>query len=181
MTIQSFKIDVPQNILDDLQERLARTRWTEEVEGVGWDYGTNLHYMKALADYWQNRYDWRRQEQALNAFHWFKVDIDGVNISFIHERGQGPNPTPIVLFHGWPDSFYRYIKLIPTLTDPERYGADPADSFDVIVPSFIGPSRRAAQKQPLKQYAERIWKLITGELGYHRFAAGGGDGGGILS
>src|SRR5689334_2497455 len=181
MTVQPFKMNVPQSVLDELQKRLARTRWTDEVEGAGWDYGTNLGYMKEVADYWQHKYDWRKQEAALNAFNWFKAEIGGKEISFIHERGKGPNPTPIILIHGWPDSFYRYIKLIPLLTDPASYGGDPNDSFDVLVPSLIGLSSGTAQPQPLKQMAERLWKLMTYELGYERFAAGGGDGGGVFS
>jgi pimeloyl-ACP methyl ester carboxylesterase len=182
MSIQPFQINVPQQTLDDLHERLARTRWADEVEGVGWDYGTNVGSMKELADHWQNKYDWRKQEAALNAFAQFKAEIDGKEIHFIHERGKGPNPTPIILFHGWPDSICRYLKLIPMLTDPAKYGANPNDSFDVIVPSsLIGPSKGGPQKQPLKQTAERCWRLMTEVLGYKRFAAGGGDGGSALS
>src|SRR5687767_7542469 len=110
---QPFQIDVPQPILDDLRARLARTRWTDEVEGAGWGYGANFGYMQELADYWQHKYDWRKHEAELNKFAHFKVEIDGVGIHFIHERGKGPNPTPIILTHGWPDSFYRFHKVIP--------------------------------------------------------------------
>ena len=129
MTVKPFKINVSQAVLDDLQDRLAQTRWPDEVEGTGWDYGTNLGYMKEMAAYWQHGYDWRKQEAALNAFAHFTATIDGEDIQFIHERGKGPNPTPILLLHGWPDSFYRYIKLIPMLTDPAKYGGDPNDSL----------------------------------------------------
>jgi pimeloyl-ACP methyl ester carboxylesterase len=180
--IKPFKVNIPQADLDDLQERLARTRWTDEIEGVGWDYGTNLGYMKELADYWQNHYDWRKQEARLNSFNWFKAEIDGVGLSFIHERGKGPNPTPLILFHGWPDSVCRYLKLIPMLTDPASYGGDPNDSFDVIVPSLIGFSTtKTPNKHLLKDTAELCWRLMTEGLGYQRFAAGGGDGGSPLS
>ncbi|MBI1879203.1 MAG: epoxide hydrolase [Chloroflexi bacterium] len=183
MQVQSFQINVPQAVLDDLQARLARTRWTDEVEGAGWDYGANLGYMKKLADYWQHQYDWRKQEAKLNSFNWFKAEIDGVGIPFIHEHGKGLNPTPIILFHGWPDSICRYLKLIPMITDPASYGGDPNDSFDVIVPALIGYSGRskAPRKQMLKQIAELCWRLMTEVLGYQRFAAGGGDGGSPLS
>jgi microsomal epoxide hydrolase len=182
--MQPFQINVPQAVLDDLQQRLNRTRWPDEVENAGWDYGANLGYMRELAGYWQNRYDWRKQEAALNQFNWFKAEIGGEEIRFIHERGQGPNPMPLILFHGWPDSVCRYLRLIPMLTDPARYGGDPNDSFDVIVPDLIDASdspQRPVRKQLLRQTAERCWRLMTEVLGYERFAAGGGDGGSPIS
>ena len=178
MSIQPFQVNVPQATLDDLRERLARTRWPDEVEGAGWDYGTNLQYMKELADYWQHTYDWRKQEAELNTFAHFKADIDGVGIHFIHERGKGPNPTPILLLHGWPDSFYRFHKVIPMLTDPARYGGDPADSFDVIVPSLPGfgfSDRPNASGMRSTRTAELLGRLMTDVLGYRRYAAAGGD------
>ncbi len=138
MTIQPFRIDIPQTVLDDLQERLARTRWTDEVNDADWDYGTNLAYLRGLMDYWQHEFDWRSQEAILNQFDQFHAEVDGHGLHFIHERGKGPDPMPIALTHGWPDSFYRFHKIIPMLTDPEHYGGDPADSFDVVVPSVPG-------------------------------------------
>lgn len=92
-------------------------------KGVGWDYGTNLDYMKELTNYWQHQYDWRKQEAELNKFAQFKAEIDRIVIHFIYERGQGPNPMPVILTHGWPDSFYRFYKIISMLTDPEKMGA----------------------------------------------------------
>ena len=178
--MQPFRIDIPQATLDDLRDRLARTRWPDEVEGVGWDYGTNVGYMKELVDYWQHTYDWRAQEAQLNKLSQWTAEIDGTAIHFIHERGKGPNPTPLILFHGWPDSICRYLKLIPLLTDPATYGGDPNDSFDVIVPWMWDTSaspQKPVRKQALKQLAERCWRLMTEVLGYQRFAAGGGDGG----
>lgn len=117
MHVQSFTVNVAQSILDDLRERLSRTRWPDEVQGAGWDYGTNLDYLKSLVDYWQNTFNWRKQEVKLNQFTQFRAEIDGFGIHFIHERGKGPNPLPIILTHGWPDSFYRMHKIIPLLTD----------------------------------------------------------------
>ncbi len=184
MLIQPFQIDVPQPILEDLQERLSNTRWPDEVEGAGWDYGANLGYMKELVDYWQHKYDWRKQEAELNKFAQFKAAIDGEEFSFIYERGKGKSPMPIILFHGWPDSICRYIKLIPMLTDPAKYGGDSNDAFDVIVPSLIGgysDGSKAPRKQLLKQIADLCWQLMTEGLGYKRFAAGGGDGGSPIS
>jgi len=110
--IQPYRIDIPQADLDDLVDRLRRTRWTDEYEGVGWDYGTNLGYMKELAKYWQHGYDWRREEAHLNSFPHYTAELAGQSLTFIHARGTGPNPTPLLLLHGWPDSMCRYLKLI---------------------------------------------------------------------
>ena len=178
MSIQTFKIAIPQSTLDDLRARLAHTRWPDEVEGSDWDYGTNLGYMKDLVDYWQHEFDWRAQEAKLNQFAQFRAEIKGHGIHFIHERGKGPNPLPIILFHGWPDSFYRMHKIIPQLTDPASYGGNPADSFDVIVPSLPGfgfsdhPRELGANSI---RTAGLLARLMTEVLGYKRFAAAGGD------
>lgn len=182
MSVQPFKIDVAQDVLDDLQKRLKRTRWPDQVEGAEWSYGTNLDYMKDLIGYWQNGFDWRKQEAELNRFAHFTAEIDGLNIHFIHQRGMGPNPTPLLLLHGWPDSFYRYSKLIPMLTDPASYGGDAADSFDVIVPSLpgFGFSDRPTQRGGADMVGILI-KLMTDVLGYERFGVHGGDTGSPLT
>ena len=184
MTIQPFKINVAQDILDDLKQRLAMTRWPDEIEGAGWDYGTNPGYLKELAAYWRDGFDWRAQEAALNEFPQFRAEIDGFGVHFIHVRGKGPNPKPLLLSHGWPDSFYRFYKLIPMLTDPARFGGDAADSFDVIVPSLPGfgftdkPSKRGFG---IGASAELLHRLMTAELGYSEYFAHGGDGGSAIS
>ena len=179
MSIQPFTIAVPQATLDDLRERLARTRWPDEAENTGWNYGTNLGYLKELVDYWQHSYDWRAQEAKLNQFAQFRADIDGQSIHFLHMRGKGPNPTPLLLIHGYPDSFYRYHKIIPLLTDPESVGGNPEDSFDLIVPSLpgFGFSDRPNFPGGMKSLrsAELLSKLMTEVLGYQRYAVGGGD------
>jgi len=175
MSIQSFTIAIPQATLDDVRERLARTRWPDEVEEAGWDYGTNLNYLKSLVAYWRHHFDWRAHEAKLNQFAQFKVDLDGLDIHFIHERGKGPHPLPLLLTHGWPDSFYRFYKIIPLLTDPARYGGDPAESFDVIVPSIPGFGFSEAVRKPAQQTAEVWARLMSEGLGYRRFAAAGGD------
>ncbi len=133
---QPFKINIPQSTLDGVQERLEQIRWTNEPQDSGWSMGASLVYMKDLVDYWQHKYDWRKQEAKLNQFNHFKAEVDGVEIHFIHERGQDPNPTPIILTHGWPDSFYRFYKVIPMLTDPEKFGGKGTSSLDVVVPSM---------------------------------------------
>ncbi len=181
MNVHSFKIDVPQATLDDLRQRLARTRWIDELEESSWEYGISLEYIKELADYWRHSYDWRKQEAALNTFSHFKADVDGVGIHFIHEHGKGPNPTPLLLIHGFPDSFYRYHKVIERLTDPAKYGGDPDTSFDVIVPSIPGTGFSDRVTMDDEVNADRFAKLMTEVLGYERFVSAGGDHGAIIT
>lgn len=173
-----FTIHVPQAVLADLKDRLARIRWPDEVEDAGWDYGTNLSYLKTLVDYWQQDFDWRSQEEKLNQFAHYRAHIDGLGIHFIHERGRGPKPLPILLTHGWPGSFFEMFKLIPLLTDPVGHGGDPADAFDVIVPSLPGfgfSDRPTVRGMATAQAAELWTRLMRDVLGYARFAAAGGD------
>jgi microsomal epoxide hydrolase len=178
LNIRPFRVEVPQDDLDDLRERLARTRWADEVEGAGWDYGTSLGYLRELTDYWREGFDWRAQEEAINRFTNFRATIGGFGLHFIHERGKGPDPLPILLAHGWPDSFYRFHKLIPLLTDPGSHGGDPADSFDVVVPSLpgYGFSDRPTDRGMTGERVTGLFHgLMTEALGYQRFAAHGGD------
>ncbi len=178
MPVEAFTMNISQATLDDLHNRLAHTRWPDEIEGAGWDYGTNLDYLKSLVTYWQNQFDWRAQEARLNHFAQFRAEIDGFGIHFIHERGKGPHSLPLILTHGWPDSFFRMYKIIPMLTDPASYGGDPADSFDVIVPSLpgYGFSDRPNARGMTTVHTATLWaRLMTEVLGYRRFAAAGGD------
>jgi microsomal epoxide hydrolase len=177
MTVQPFTIKVAQPVLDDLQDRLARTRWPVPIDGVGWDYGMDIDVLKGLVDYWQHSYDWRAQEAKLNQFPQFRAEIDGIGLHFIHVRGKGPNPTPLLMLHGWPDSFYRMLKLIPLLTES-------ADSFDVIVPSLPGfgfSDRPNNDDLRSSKTVELLVKLMTDELGYQRFGVMGGDIGGQVA
>ena len=122
MQTEKFQIKIPSPVLAELNRRLKNTRWPDELPESGWDYGTDPGYLKELVDYWQQEYDWRKQEAALNRFAHFKIEMDDTGIHFIHERGKGPGPLPIILTHGFPDSFLRFRKIIPMLTDPETYG-----------------------------------------------------------
>ncbi|NSL85763.1 epoxide hydrolase [Chitinophaga sp. Mgbs1] len=173
--VQPFSINIPQNILDELQVRLKHTRLPDEKEGSGWEYGANLAYMKDLMHYWEHSYNWREQEAAMNKFSHFTADVKGTQVHFIHEKGKGPNPIPLILTHGWPDSFYRFLKIIPMLTDPEKYGGRAEDSFDVIIPSV--PGFGFSEKIALSQgpVADLWASLMTETLGYDRFMAAGGD------
>lgn len=175
-----FKIDIPQTVLDDLRERLMDTRWTTGYQDVGWGYGADMDYMKELVHFWLHEYNWRKAETELNQFNHFTTEVDGINIHFIHEKGKGKNPTPVILSHGWPDSFYRFHKIIPMLTDPEKYGGSPEDSFDVIIPSI--PGFGFSDRKPMSEEGVAdLWAKLMNVLGYERFAAAGGDMGSIIT
>lgn len=167
--MQPFTIAVPETTLDDLRLRLARTRWPDD--GAGWEYGTNLAYMKDLVDYWEHSYDWRAREAELNRFAHFRTEINGTGIHFVHERGKGPDPVPLLLLHGWPDSFYRYHRVIPLLTS----------SFDVVVPSIPGQGFSDRKAMTTDDTADLFAGLVTEELGYERFVAAGGDAGTLIA
>lgn len=177
MKAKPFKIQIPQATLDDLRARLARTRYPAEANGAGWDYGVNLKYLKKLMKYWERKFDWRAQEDALNRFAHFRAKVDDLRIHFIHERGQGPAPIPLLLTHGWPDSFARMLKVIPLLTDPAGHGGEAADAFDVIVPSLpgYGFSDKPKASGTTARIADYWAELMTEVLGYERFGAAGGD------
>ncbi len=180
MDVQPFKIQVPEDVLTDLQERLAQTRWSDEIPGSDWDYGTNLAYLQELVDYWRTSFNWRAQEEAINRFSHFRADVDGLGIHFIHERGKGPNPMPLVITHGWPGSFFEMSKITPLLTDPASHGGDAADSFHVVTPSMPGYGFSDHPTKPGMHVlrVSDLWvKLMTEGLGYNRFGAQGGDWG----
>ena len=184
MEIEQYVIDVPQAVLDDLAARLADTRWPDEISGAGWDYGTNLFYLRELMEYWQTTYDWRAQERALNEFNHFRLNIDGLGIHFIHEQGKGPDPFPLIISHGWPGSVAEMLRIIPMLTDPAAHGGHPADSFDVVVPSLpgYGFSDKPMERGMSNTRIAGMWhQLMTEGLGYTRFGAQGGDWGGMIS
>jgi microsomal epoxide hydrolase len=179
----TFKINVAADVLNDLQQRLKKTRWSYQIEGTGWDSGTDVAYLKELVSYWQDCYDWRKHERALNEFAHFKVDVDDLGIHFIHERGKGPNPFPLILTHGYPDSFLRFAKIIPMLTDPESFGGRAEDAFDVVVPDLPG---YGFSDRPTKHgtifHVNELWaRLMTDKLGYARFGAHGGDWGSTVT
>ena len=176
---QPFKINIKQLILDDLKLKIANTRWTDEIGNSKWELGTNKTYLKELCDYWQNTFDWKKQEAYLNSFPHFKTTVDGIGLHYIHQKGEGKNSIPLLLTHGYPDSFMRFLKIIPLLTKADETGF----SFDVIVPSIPGYGFSDIPIEPgmnKKRIAELFTTLITKELGYEKFVAHGGDwGGGI--
>ena len=137
-SITPFTIAIAQERLNDLAERLARTRWPIDYANGDWGYGANLDYLKELLKYWRTAYDWRRHEREINHFNHYRTVIDGVPIHFIHDRGKGPDPIPLILSHGWPWTFWDMYKIIRPLADPGEHGGDLRDAFDVLVPSLPG-------------------------------------------
>jgi pimeloyl-ACP methyl ester carboxylesterase len=179
-----FTINVPDETLADLRLRLERTRWPDENPGGGWQYGTDLAYMKTLVTYWRQNYDWRVHEARLNRLRQFTAFVDGIELHFIHEPGVGPKPVPLLLSHGWPGSIVELERLIPMLTDPARFGGDPADAFTVVAPSLPGYAFSFQPNQPrfnVARIAEVFSSLMADVLGYRRFAAQGGDWGAYIS
>ena len=181
---EPFLLTVDEGDLADLQRRLATTRWPAEIANDDWAYGTNRAYLESLVGYWRGEYDWPDRIRQMNAFAHFRAEVDGLPIHFIHQRGVGPNPIPLVLSHGWPWTFWDYRHVIGPLTDPAAHGGDPADAFDVVVPSLPG----FVYSTPLERTGIHAWstadlwvELMVEVLGYERFAAGGGDWGGLIT
>jgi pimeloyl-ACP methyl ester carboxylesterase len=182
--LRPFAVRVPDAVLEDLRERLARTRWPDEVPGAGWRYGTDLTYLRELCAYWRDRYDWRAHEARLNGFRQFTVPLAGIELHFIHEHGIGPDPLPLLLSHGWPGSVWEFNQLLPRLTDPARFGGDPGDAFTVVAPSLPGYGFSFRPGQPrfgVPEIAAAFATLMTDVLGYRRFGAQGGDWGSFVS
>ncbi|WP_316561933.1 epoxide hydrolase [Mixta calida] len=178
MAIERFTIDIPQSQLDDLNLRLKNTRWPCWPVEETWGKGTPVNFMKPLVEYWREAFNWRKQEAELNRFAHYRSEVDGYPIHFIHMRGKGPSPVPLILTHGWPDSFIRYQRIIPRLTDPARFGGSPEEAFDVIVPSIPGFGFSSCpQPEGLNnaQVASLWLTLMTDILGYEKFYAAGGD------
>ncbi len=182
MTIEPFNIAVPDAVLTDLQERLARTRWPDEV-GENWTYGTDKTYLQELTRYWQNEFDWRSQEAALNRFDHFRTNIGGRKLHFIHQRSSNPNALPLIMTHGWPGSITEFTDIIDRLAEPQKYGGDAADAFHLVCPSIPGYGFSDAPAEPgfdQKRVAEGNIELMA-QLGYSRFGAQGGDWGSAIS
>ena len=181
--ISPYRIDISQGALDDLRDRLGRTRWPDELPGVGWDLGVPLDYLKGLAEYWATTYDWRGQEAALNEFAQFTTVIDDQNVHFLHVRSPEPEALPLLITHGWPGSIAEFLDIIGPLADPAAHGGDPADAFHVIAPSipgfgFSGPTHETGWNTVRVAYA---WAELMRRLGYERYGAQGGDTGALVS
>jgi hypothetical protein len=183
LDIQPFRVDVPQRDLDDLQERLARTCWPDELPDVGWSHGVPLGYVRELVDYWRTGYDWRAYEAKLNSYPQFTTTIDGQTVHFLHVRSAEPDALPLIATHGWPMSVAEYLDLIGPLTDPRAHGGVPGDAFHLVVPSIPGVGFSGPTIEPgwdTRRIA-RAWVELMARLGYHRYGAHGNDGGSQIS
>jgi epoxide hydrolase len=181
--IRPFRIAVPDDDLDDLRQRLARTRWPEAECVNDWSQGIPLNYTRELAAYWASEYDWRAREAALNRFDHFITDIDGLDIHFIHQRSPLPNAFPLVITHGWPGSIVEFHKVIEPLTDPTRHGGRADDAFHVVCPSLPGygfSGKPATTGWGVGKVAE-AWEALMVRLGYDRYGAQGGDWGAAVT
>lgn len=182
-TIRPFQVSVPQAALDDLDERLARTRWPDELPDTGWEYGVPVGYLRDLAEYWRTGYDWRAHEARLNEFPQFLTEIDGARVHFLHVTSPEPDAVPLIMTHGWPGSVLEFLHVIGPLTDPRAHGGDRADAFHVVVPSipgfgFSGPTRETHWDY---RRVARAWAELMERLGYRRYLAQGGDFGSGIS
>src|SRR5581483_4987661 len=175
LQIQPFHITASSGVLSDLRYRLEHTRWNDAVT-ADWSYGTARPFLQHLIGYWRDVYDWRVREAAFNALPQFHVTIDGFGVQFLHYKGRGPSPTPLLLMNGWPSSFVEYQKLAPMLSNPGQFGGDPADAFDVVIPAMPGFGFSERPTRPLQARAVDLnLKLMTDFLGYKRFMASGTD------
>ena len=179
-----YTIAVPQADVDDMRRRVASTRWASTIPGDGWKYGVEIDWLRSMATTWAQEYDWRVHERAMNSYPNYLVEIDGIPIHFLHIKGKGPSPKPLIVTHGWPWSFWDMKGLIGPLTDPAAHGGDPANSFDLVIPSLPG----FAFSTPLRQHGvnvrrvAQLWvKLMRDHLGYDKFGAYGGDWGAIVT
>lgn len=183
MTVRPFRVAVPDSVLDDLHRRLDATCWPQTIPGAGWDYGTDIDWLRDLCAYWRRTYDWRAHEASINELPQVLVRANGLDIHAVHAPGVGPAPLPLVLTHGWPSTFFEMHKVIGPLRDPGAHGGDPVDAFHVVAPSlpgygFSGP--------PIERGwgASRVadaWVELMGALGYERFGAHGGDWGSAVT
>jgi microsomal epoxide hydrolase len=180
--IAPYKINVSDAVLTDLKDRLARTRFPDEVEGAGWDYGTNLAYLRELVTYWRTTFNWREQERKLNQLPQFTTNIDGVNLHFVHKKSSRADATPLLFIHGWPGSFMEVTKIIGPLTEPTAHGGRAEDAFHVVAVSLPGYGFSSKPRQPgynNRRFAAMFAQLMA-RLGYTRYGVQGGDWGAII-
>ncbi|MGO8946731.1 MAG: epoxide hydrolase family protein [Ktedonobacterales bacterium] len=182
MEIQPFTISIADEILDDLVERIERTRWPKQRFGATWEQGTDPDYLQELLAYWVGTFDWRAQERRLNGYRQFHAEIDGIQIHFVHERAAGSGGIPLILTHGWPSTFVELLPLVPLLTNPRAHGID-GSAFDVVIPSLpgYGFSERPSRTGVTTRYTAGLWHRLMAGLGYQRYGAQGGDFGSAVA
>lgn len=183
MNLRPFRIAIPDADIADLHARLDRTRWPDEINDDDWGWGTSLPWLRGLAEYWRHGFDWRAQEARLNALPQFVATIDGQDIHFVHLRGKGPKPLPLVLTHGWPGSFVEFEAIAPLLTDPAAHGGAATEAFDLVIPSLpgYGFSGRPTAPGMNPRAIGRLWAKLMAGLGYTSYGAQGGDWGAAVT
>jgi hypothetical protein len=181
--LRPFRAEIPDADLKDLQERLARVRWPDEIAGAGWDYGVPMEYVRELVEHWRSEFDWRAHEARLNAHPQFTTTIDGQTVHFLHVRSPEAGALPLICTHGWPMTVFEYLDLIGPLTDPSAHGGDPADAFHVVIPSVTGIAFSGPTTEPAwdTRRVARAWVQLMARLGYERYGAHGNDAGSLIS
>ena len=174
--VRRFRIDAGGEMIEDLRDRIRRTRWPDESPGPSWSQGTDLAYLRSFLDYWAEEFDWTAQQEALNSLHHFKTVVDDAKVHFIHERARNSGGMPLLLLHGWPSCFLEYVPAIPFLTDPTLNGID-GPAFDVVIPSLpgYGFSKRPSKVGVNYAFVAGMFLQLMSRLGYERFGVGGGD------
>lgn len=180
---QPFTLSVPDETLDQIRTRVSEYPWHEMPVDGGWEYGTNLDYLQEFCHYWVNEYDWRKAEAEINRFPNFKAEVDGLDIHYIHVKGSGANPKPLIISHGWPGTIVEFLHVIDLLAHPEKHGGDIEDAFDVVAPSLPGFGFSGKPPRPFgpRKMADVFNRLMTDVLGYDSYIAQGGDWGGAIS
>jgi pimeloyl-ACP methyl ester carboxylesterase len=181
--IEEFRISIPRADLDDLADRLARTRWPASLPGTAWERGVPVGYLRELAEYWRHGFDWRAAEARLNSYPQYTTEIDGQKIHFLHVRSPEPNATPLLLIHGWPGSILEFLHVIGPLSDPRGHGDRDAPAFDLVIPSLPGFGFSGPVTEPgwnSRRIAAAFAELMR-RLGYERYGAQGGDFGAFVA
>jgi len=181
--VKPFKVNISDQIIKDIYDRVKKYPWHEMPNDGGWEYGTNLNYMKEISKYWVSEFDWRKHEKEINKSPNFIAKIDNIDIHFIHEKGSGPKPMPLLISHGWPGTIVEFLHIIEKLAHPERFGGKEEDAFDVIAPSLPGFGFSGRPPRPIgpRKMADIFNNLMTKELGYKNYLAQGGDWGGAIT
>jgi pimeloyl-ACP methyl ester carboxylesterase len=178
--IRPYRVEIPRADLDDLQARLDRTLWPDELPATDGSYGMTNARVRALADYWRTEFDWRAFESRLNTYPQFLTEIDGQDIHFLHVRSSRADATPLIVMHGWPGSIVEFLDIIAPLTEPTS-AEEPA--FHLVIPSlpgfgFGGPTHEVGWDH---HRTARAFVELMHRLGYDRYAAAGNDGGSIIA